>query len=106
MKKLSPLKNIKKRISKLGVAIPGTVREVRLKCGKAACRCQSGKIEDKHGPYFFWDRKVKGKLTSSTVSKEKVAVIREMIENRRRLERLFDRFLVQGMRAAIKEIDS
>jgi hypothetical protein len=106
MKKKNPPRNLKRKISKLGPAIPGTIREVRLKCGKDGCRCQSGKAEDKHGPYYFWDRKVKGKLTSSTVAKDKVAKIKEMIENRRKFEKLFDRLLAQGMKAALREIAS
>lgn len=93
-------KNVKNQITKLGPAISGTVRSVRLKCGKANCRCQSGKDTDKHGPYYFWARKAKGKLTSTSIPKEKVRFFKKWIQNRHKLEKLTARLLAQGEKTA------
>ena len=31
----------------------GTLHAERVRCGKANCRCQSGVLEDLHGPYWY-----------------------------------------------------
>jgi len=104
MKKSDFSKKIKEEIFEMGMAIPGTIRTVKLKCGSPNCRCRSGKNEDKHGPYYFWDRKVKGKLTSTSVPKDKVAQIKMWIKNRQKLEKLVTELLDRGQKAAVKEL--
>ena len=105
MRKKDHVQTIMKKVAKLGPAIPGTIRKVRLRCGKDGCRCQSGKDEDKHGPYYFWSRKVKGRMTSSSIPRGKVGQFRRWIENRRRLERLVDQILAQGQKDALKILE-
>ena len=82
----------------------GTIRAVKLKCGRANCRCRSGNDEDKHGPYYFWNRKVKGKMTSSSIPPDKVSQVKKWIQNRHRLEKLIGRLLTQGHREAVTEL--
>lgn len=106
MKKKRKRKTVKQRISALGPAIPGTIRKVRLKCGKQGCRCQSGREADKHGPYYFWDRKEDGRLTSSSIPKDCLGDFRKWIRNRKSLEKLVDRLLVQGQKRALKRLET
>ena len=93
---------LKQEIGHLDLAIPGTLRTVYLRCGKAACRCGSGQKEDKHGPYFFWDRRAKGQLASLTVGKEDIAQFRQWIKNRQTLERIVEKLLGRGAQIASK----
>lgn len=107
MRNKNPVKNLnqlKKMISKLGPALPGTIRKVKLRCGRRGCRCQSGRDKDKHGPYYFWSYKVKGKLTTSSVPKKSIKQFQLWIENRRQLERLVDQLLSQGRENAMKAL--
>lgn len=93
-------KNLLKKMSGLDLAIPGTIREVYLKCGKENCSCISGKKNDKHGPYYFWDRLSEGKLTSSSIPKNQVAQFKKWIKNRHKLEKMQKQLLDQGQNVA------
>jgi hypothetical protein len=88
--------NIQNKILRLGLVIPGTIRKIYLKCGKENCRCMSGNEADRHGPYFFWDRKVNGRLSSLSISKEDLPYYERGIANRQKLERLFAEALSVG----------
>ena len=91
-------------LTDLDTVIPGTLRTVYLKCGKTECKCRSGNEADKHGPYHFWDRKVDGKLTSSSIPLKELKKFRQWIKNRERLDELVRRVKVQGEQSAVKFI--
>lgn len=91
---------LKQEIVGLDLAIPGTIRTVYLRCGKASCRCGSGQKEDKHGPYFFWDRRAKGQLASLTVGKEDIVQFRQWIKNRQKLETIVEKILDRSAQIA------
>lgn len=86
------LAQIKIKFSEFDLAIPGTVRTISLKCGKPSCTCWTKKSA-RHGPYYFWDRKVDGKLSSKSIAKPMVPLLRKWIDNRRRIEKLFQEVL-------------
>jgi hypothetical protein len=98
------LQAVKMKIINLGVAIPGTIRMIYSKCGKANCACQTDK-KARHGPYFLWDRKVNGKLSSKMVSREMAKKIKIWIENRKRLEFLIHEILTLGQEFAVTSVD-
>jgi hypothetical protein len=56
-------------------------------CGKTQCHCH-GNPTNRHGPYYYWTRKVKGKTVSVLLTKEEFAIYREWIDNNRVLARL------------------
>jgi hypothetical protein len=85
---MKSMKILSRWVAKNEPAVPGKVRTVRLRCGKDTCKCQSGKDADKHGPYYFWDRKVDGKLTSTSVPKADLPRFYKWIENREKLEEI------------------
>jgi hypothetical protein len=91
---------LKQEIEGLDLAIPGTLRTVYVKCGKTPCRCESGRKEDKHGPYFFWDRKANGKIASLTVGSEDISQFRQWIKNRQKLEKITRKLLDRGAQIA------
>jgi len=88
-------KKIKNLINKIDVTIPGRIRSVRLKCGTPTCSCWEKKSK-RHGPYFFWDRKVNNKLTSKSIPKEAIKDLKQWIENRKVLEELLRQMNEQG----------
>ena len=98
--KLSDYEKLKKRITQLGLVIPGTIRETYLLCGKAGCACADSDAA-RHGPYYLWNRKVNGKLTSKSISKDKLPLYEGWLENRRLLEELVQEMQEIGSKIAL-----
>ena len=98
--KLSDYEKLKERITRLGLAIPGTIRETYLLCGKASCACAVNSAA-RHGPYYLWNRKVNGKLTSKSISKDKLPLYESWLENRRLLEEIVREMLEIGSKLAL-----
>lgn len=98
--KLDPrIRRVKEKLLSVGLAIPGTIRETYLKCGRSWCACAK-KDGALHGPYYFWNRKVKGKLTSKSIPETKLGRYRGWIANREELEALLQQLLEIGQEIA------
>ena len=93
------LRQIKGKLLSIGLAIPGTIRETYLRCGKKECAC-AAKGGSPHGPYYFWNRKVNGKLTSKSISEIKLKLYRRWISNRQEIEEWLQQLLVIGQEIA------
>jgi hypothetical protein len=98
--KKSDYEKLRDRIAKLDLAIPGTIRETYLLCGKSGCVCADNDAA-RHGPYYLWNRKVDGKLTSKSIPKDKLKLFEGWINNRRRLEEIVQEILEIGSKLAI-----
>ena len=90
---------LKMRVLKIGIAIPGTIRETYLICGKENCKCAQSE-HDRHGPYYFWNRKVAGKLTSKSLNPDQLRHYEAWISNRKQLETLVQALLDFGLNYA------
>lgn len=92
-------RRIVEKLLSIGLAIPGTIRETYLQCGKSWCACakKGGQL---HGPYYFWNRKVDGKLTSKSIPKDKLRLFQGWISNRQELEALVNQVLEFGQEIA------
>ena len=69
----------------LGFVSPGSVALRETSCGKPGCKCMADPPR-RHGPYYQWTRKVKGKTVSRQLSPEEAELFQEWIANRRRLQ--------------------
>ena len=85
-------RKLKEHFLKLGFACDGSLSKVFQECGKPACRCHKAK-RYRHGPYYLWTRKVKGKTVTRQISSEHASLCREWLDNNRRLNTL-----IRGMR--------
>jgi hypothetical protein len=74
-------------LGSLGFALPGTVLERRVRCGKQGCRCHADPPV-LHGPYYQWTRKVGGKTETRLLSPAQMARYASWFENARRLRTL------------------
>ena len=92
---LADYEQLKARLDSIGLVIPGTIRETFLYCGKPTCACAADD-GTAHGPYYFWNRKMSGKLTSKSISKPKLSLYEGWIANRRELEGIVDKMLDFG----------
>ncbi len=74
-------------LSAIGLALPGTLIERRVRCGKPRCACHADPPV-LHGPYWQWTRKVAGKTITRIVPDEQIADYQQWIDNDRRLREL------------------
>lgn len=74
-------------LGSVGFALPGTIIERRIRCGKPGCRC-AGDPSQLHGPYFQWTRKVAGKTETRLLSAVQVARYGSWFENAKRIRTL------------------
>ena len=70
-----------------GFALPGTILERRIRCGKSGCRC-AGDPSALHGPYYQWTRKVNGVTRTRLLSAAQMARYRSWFENARQVRSL------------------
>ena len=71
----------------LGLALPGSLMQRHVRCGRAGCRCHHDPPQ-LHGPYWHWTRKRAGKTISRLVPDDQVDDYRQWLDNHRRLREL------------------
>jgi hypothetical protein len=74
-------------LASLGLALPGTLIERHVRCGRPGCRCHADPPV-LHGPYWQWTRKVAGKTVTRLVSDGQLDDYRQWLGNHRRLRAL------------------
>ena len=86
------IQSIKREISTLGDLRPGALSLQYNVCGRPSCRCKADPPV-RHGPYpqisFTWH----GKSTTQSVHEDDVDLIRQQLENYRRLRDLVDEWI-------------
>lgn len=87
------------RRAQIGPLCEGSLSRVFQKCGNPSCRCHRNR-KHRHGPYFLWTRKVRGKTVTRKVPPEQVPQCREWIENNRKVNRILRRMRNLALRAA------
>ena len=98
--KSSDYEKLKQRVMEIGLVISGTIRETYLLCGKEGCACAEDDTA-RHGPYYLWNHKVNGRLTSKSIPKDKLPLYEQWIDNRRLLEALVQEMLEIGSKLAV-----
>src|SRR5487761_1425429 len=86
-------------LADIGFALPGSVVERHMRCGKAACRCKADPPE-LHGPYVQWTWRVQGKTVTRYLSPEQLARYQPWFDNARRLHQLVTELEALSLRAA------
>jgi hypothetical protein len=64
--------SIARRMADAGFALPGTLIERTMRCGKPNCGCKADPPR-LHGPYHQWTRKIDGKTVTVTLTDEQAA---------------------------------
>ncbi len=91
---------IRKQIESIDYACSGTLLRRMKLCGKASCRC-SRDPQQRHGPYYEWNRLLKGRLVHRVVLPQEVRFLRRAIANYRKVQRLLRRW--EGETARVLE---
>ena len=90
-------------LASLGLALPGTLIQRHVRCGKPGCRCHADKPV-LHGPYWQWTRKVAGKTVTRLVPDDQLDDYRQWLDNHRRLRALVTE--LEALTLAIADADT
>lgn len=79
---------ITRRLEDIGFALPGSIVERMMRCGKPRCRCKADPPQ-LHGPYIQWTRTVDGKTVSKLLTQDQLERYQPWFDNARKLRELF-----------------
>jgi hypothetical protein len=85
-------------------ALPGSIVERRMRCGKQRCRCKNDPPE-LHGPYIQWTRTVNGKTVTKLLTPEQLSRYQRWLDNATRLRDLtteLETLTIQAIKSAEK----
>lgn len=94
---LEKITEIREAISAFDFVCSGTLLERRKVCGKPNCRCAEDPSA-RHGPYYEWTRRQRGKLVHRVVTAEQARLIRQAIADHRKILRLLRRWESETIR--------
>ncbi len=75
---------VRQLIAEIDIACPGTLLKRFNTCGKPNCRCARNP-NARHGPYFTWSRRERGRLVQSIVSPWQAKQLKRAIKNHRKV---------------------
>ena len=90
---------LRRELADAGFLWVGTVLHQLQICGKPSCSCRKDKSL-RHGPYYVWTRKVRGKTVTRMLTEAEGRLYTEWIQNRRRLDRTITRMMSLSKRLA------
>ena len=71
----------------LGFVSPGSVVLREISCSKPGCKCTAD-LPRRHGPHYWWTKKMRGKTVSSQLTPAEAALFEEWIANPRQRQRV------------------
>ena len=83
-------RNLKRELQQMEYFAKGTLLKRMMKCGKAQCACRHDPTK-RHGPYFEWTYKAKGKTVNVKLTPEVMPVFRAASQQYRKLRSLLNR---------------
>lgn len=92
-------KALKSDLGQMGFVLQGSLAERRMECGKTQCSCHTDPSA-RHGPYYQWSWKDRGRTASVYLDKEQAQRCKEWLDNNRRVERILRQMRAISLRAA------
>ena len=83
-------RELKQELLRLEYFCKGTVLQRRVKCGKAHCACRHDPAK-RHGPYFEWTYKAKGKTVNVKLTPKVAPLYWAASQQHRKLKSLLNR---------------
>jgi hypothetical protein len=83
-------RGLKREFQQLEYFCKGTLLKRMMKCGKAECACRQDPAK-RHGPYFEWTYKAKGKTVNVKLTPEVMPMFRNASQQYRKLRSLLNR---------------
>ena len=81
---------LKQEFQQLEYFCKGTLLKRMMKCGKAQCACRQDPAK-RHGPYFEWTYKAKGKTVNVKLTRDVMPIFRAASHQYRKLRSLLNR---------------
>jgi hypothetical protein len=81
---------LKEEFQQLEYFCKGTLLKRMMKCGKPQCACRHDPAK-RHGPYFEWTYKAKGKTVNVKLNRDVMPMLRAAAHQYRKLRSLLDR---------------
>jgi hypothetical protein len=81
------IQGIRAAVAGFELLCSGTLSQRMMKCGKPTCGCASDPAA-RHGPYYEWAHMRAGKPTRRYVSAQQAQVLRQAIDNYKRVKKL------------------
>lgn len=76
---------LKQELTELSYFCKGTVMKRMMKCGQQRCACHQDPAK-RHGPYFEWTYKEKGKTVNRRLRPEEAPIYQAAIQQYRKLQ--------------------
>ena len=80
---------LRRSLARTPYVCTGSVMSRYSRCGKPQCACHTDE-RARHGPYFVWTRKVKGKTVTRTLTVEQAELCKRCIGAMRELEKTIE----------------
>jgi hypothetical protein len=90
---------LKQELDKVTYFCKGTVLKRMMKCGQQRCACHQD-LAKRHGPYYEWTYKKKGKTVNRRLSPEEVSIYQAATQQYRNLKSVLKR-MEQVSRSAV-----
>jgi hypothetical protein len=81
---------LKQEFAELDYFCKGTLLKRMMKCGKPQCACRQDPAK-RHGPYFEWTYKAKGKTVNVKLTRDVMPIFRAASHQYRKLRSLLNR---------------
>jgi len=78
---------IARALGDIGFALPGSIVQRMMRCGKRVCRCKADPPR-LHGPYIQWTRTVEGKTVTKLLTPAQLERYQPWFDNARQLRAL------------------
>ena len=86
----SRFRQTRQQLQQVDYFLKGTVLKRRMKCGQPTCACQRD-VSQRHGPYFQWTYKVKGKTVSVQLTPQVAPLYQAATKQHRQLKAVLAR---------------
>lgn len=87
-------------LARIDWALPGSIVERMMRCGKPHCRCKNDPPQ-LHGPYTQWTRTVDGKTVTKLLTPEQLSRYQPWLDNAARLRDLVTELEALSIQAVI-----
>jgi hypothetical protein len=92
-------RRIRGELTRIGLALPGSLFTAQIRCGKPTCRCHTTPPA-LHGPYWRWTRKVDGTTVTRRLTDEQQRDYQPWFDNTRRIHHLVAELQTLGLHVA------
>jgi len=97
-------RTLQRELTHIDVFKKGSISKRMMTCGNLNCLCHSDK-QARHGPYYYWTSKIKGKSTAILIPADMLTEVRGYLENYQQFSRIIDGLTALSSRIIVKRIE-